>query len=201
MNFQQYPAIILASRSPRRQQLLTQIGIKYDLLDVEIDESVNVAEAPISYVERMARQKAQTAWQSEAIKSLSNYQERALLAADTSVVFSNTILGKPADVNDAIKMLSELSGNTHQVITAVALLNKQTLNIQTSVTQVTFAKLSATKIADYCRTEEGLDKAGAYAIQGLAAQFVKSIEGSYSGVVGLPLYETSVLVESYYSGL
>jgi septum formation protein len=193
--------IILASKSPRRQALLSQIGVDYVLLDNEIDESVNYNEKPLNYVNRMAEEKAHCAWQSAQIKNIDSYKQRLLLAADTSVILGDVILGKPENIQQAKDMLSLLSDNTHQVITAVARLllvdNKQSIKLETSVTNVTFAKLSQTTIDDYCQKGEGLDKAGSYAIQGEAAKFVRFIEGSYSGVVGLPLYETSLLLSNY----
>ena len=201
MNLPNRLPIILASKSPRRQELLTQIGVKFETLDNEIDESVYENEKPLSYVNRMAEEKARFAWESEQIKNIDDYKQRVLLAADTSVVLGSNILGKPENIQQAKQILSLLSDNTHQVITAVALLklvdNKQSLTLETSVTKVTFAKLSQQMIDDYCQNGEGLDKAGSYAIQGQAAKFVRFIEGSYSGVVGLPLYETSLLLSDY----
>ena len=192
-----YPgSIILASRSPRRRELLSQIGVKYDLLDIEIDESFNKNEMPLEYVERMAIEKAKAGW--VKLFELFPNSDKGLLAADTSVVLQQTILGKPRDLNHAREMLNALSDNTHQVITSVALIDKEGLNYRSSVTQVTFAALSESTISSYLATGEGNDKAGSYGIQGLAAKFVKSINGSYSGVVGLPLYETSLLLDNHF---
>ena len=201
MNFTKQLPIILASKSPRRQALLTQIGVDFVTLDNEIDESVLDNEEPLAYVNRMAEEKARSAWENSKITSISHYQQRFLLAADTSVVLGSNILGKPENLQQANQTLARLSGNTHQVITAVALAklvnDKLSLTLETSVTKVTFATLSQQMIDDYCLNGEGLDKAGSYAIQGLGAKFVRYIEGSYTGVVGLPLFETSVLLEDY----
>jgi len=199
MLFQQYEPIFLASRSPRRRELLTQIGVNFELLDIEIDESIRSNEKPIDYVSRMATEKAQAGWSSSKISTFVNYQARALLAADTSVVLADQVLGKPNNLEQAREMLTHLSNNTHQVITSVAVLNKQALTLETSVTDVTFAKLTEKIIEDYCKMGEGMDKAGGYAIQGLAAQFVTTINGSYSGVVGLPLYQTALLLNKHFS--
>jgi len=190
--------IFLASQSPRRQQLLSQIGVEFELLAVEIDESIFVGEKPLEYVQRMAGSKARTAWSSQQIKKIDHYYERALLAADTSVVLGERVLGKPASFFESRQMLEDLSAMTHRVITCVALVNKDGINIQTSITEVTFAKLSQKTIQDYCELGEGMDKAGSYAIQGAAALFVRSMKGSYSGVVGLPLYETGLLLDAHF---
>lgn len=198
MLFHHCEPIILASRSPRRRELLNQIGVNFELLDIGIDESAINGETAIEYVSRMAETKAKQAWQSEQIKQINNYQHKALLAADTSVVLADRFLGKPTGIEDAKRMLSQLSDNTHKVITSVALISRKGCFIQSSVTQVIFARLSTQDIADYCQQGEWMDKAGGYAIQGLAAQFVRSIEGSYSGVVGLPLYQTCCLLEGYF---
>ncbi len=193
-----YPEpIYLASRSPRRQELLKQIGVEFLLLDIEIDESVLAKEVPLSYVERMAVEKAQVGWQK--VQPISLTQESCgVLAADTSVILDVDILGKPKSSEEAAYQLSRLSGRKHQVITSVALINKKGINQQTSITQVSFAELSSHQIEQYCVTGEGMDKAGGYAIQGLAAQFIQSINGSYTGVVGLPLFETACLLNEHF---
>lgn len=190
------PKLGLASRSPRRQELLRQLGVEFGLVDVNIDESVLPGESALPYVERMAKQKALTAWQEQAYKTKAY---PLLLTADTSVVLNDRVLGKPEDLGDAQKMLGSLSGKTHQVITCVAVIHQQGIDWRSSVTQVKFAPLSQQLIKDYCATREGLDKAGGYAIQGKAALFVEHISGSYSGVVGLPLFETGQLLNEYHS--
>lgn len=190
--------IILASQSPRRKQLLTQIGVKFDTLSIEIDESTVAGEEPLAYVNRMAKTKAEAAYSSELFRLLENTERRAILSADTSVVLGREILGKPTDIDHAQQMLATLSDTTHQVMTSVALLNKVGISMQTSVTDVSFARLSKKMIEDYCCSKEGVDKAGGYAIQGAAAVFVRAIKGSYSGVVGLPLFETHQLLEQHF---
>jgi len=194
---QQFP-IILASSSPRRKELLEQIKVSFEVLPIDIDESVLAGEDAESYVLRMARSKAEHAWTGPAVSQLKDTQRRALMSADTCVVLDGQILGKPIDQEDAVAMLSKLSGNHHQVITAVALHNAKGLQVIRSISEVTFARLSMREISDYCRSGEGMDKAGGYAIQGVAAQFVTAINGSYSGVVGLPLYETSQLLKAHF---
>ena len=190
--------IILASQSPRRQELLSQIGCKFDLLSIEIDESVKLKEAPLAYVTRMAREKAQMALISPELKDLDNYSGRAILTADTSVVLGEQILGKPADLEIAKTMLLSLSGKTHQVITCVAVANTNGIHVLSSTTKVTFCQLTEHQVNSYCQLAEGIGKAGAYAIQGHGALFISSIEGSYSGVMGLPLYETGLLLDSHF---
>lgn len=184
--------IYLASKSPRRQSLLTQIGIEFELIQGEIDETPQVDENVIGYVERMAIEKANMGWQ-----SLNRIDERPLLAADTSVILNGNILGKPEDKKHAISMLHQLSGNTHQVITSVSVINSKQQHSATSVTDVCFDSLSAQVIDYYVSTGDCFDKAGSYGIQGFAARFVTSLSGSYSGIVGLPLYETGKLLEQF----
>lgn len=187
-------SLYLASQSPRRRALLTQIGITFDVLSVEIDESVKTGETPEDYVIRLAREKAMAGWRSE--KS----EIKPVLGSDTAVVISGNILGKPDNNVAAMKMLNALSGNTHQVITAVAIAvssqNSQEpeLSHVLSVSNVTFKELSNTEIERYIDTGEGVDKAGSYGIQGHAAAFICHLSGSYSGVMGLPLYETAELL-------
>ena len=191
-----YP-LILASRSPRRRELLTQIGISFELMDIEIDETVKEKEAPISYVERMALEKAKAAIDSSAFKVFENYSKRMVLCADTSVVCDDEILGKPDNINQAITMLTKLAGRKHRVMTAIAIASQTKISSALSITEVTFAELSDSQVLAYCQQAENLDKAGGYAIQGKAAQFVTNINGSYSGVVGLPLYETCSLLAQH----
>ncbi|WP_444994651.1 Maf family protein [Aliikangiella sp. IMCC44359] len=194
-----YPHYItLASRSPRRQELLRQIGVEFQLLDLAINESVSSNELPLDYVQRMAQEKAKTGWSLLQQQKISTSHKNAVLAADTCVVLRDNILGKPKDLDDSIAIIRLLSGNVHQVMTSVSLINEDGISTQTSITDVEFAKLTNQQIVCYCQSGEGMDKAGSYAIQGFAAQFVKSIKGSYSGVVGLPLYETSLLLNKHF---
>jgi len=184
--------IYLASKSPRRQSLLGQIGIDFDCVSSEIDESPQFNENPIDYVQRMAREKAINGWQNaDRIINI------PLLAADTSVVIGDDILGKPVDSAQAFEMLMRLSEKTHQVMTAVAVKNESLIKLVTSITYVTFDSLTEQQINDYIETKDCFDKAGSYGIQGYAARFITSISGSYSGVVGLPLYETAKLLEEF----
>ena len=192
--------IILASQSPRRQELLRQIAVDFELYQSEIDESVKAGEKPQEYVERMAREKALFAWQKLILESPQRQSEMVVVTADTSVVQGDQILGKPKDQNSAKQMLKSLSNVSHQVMTSVAIIDHEGLSIATSITEVIFCELTDQLIEQYLATGEGMDKAGGYAIQGLAAQFVKSINGSYSGVVGLPLYETSMLLDQHFKG-
>jgi septum formation protein len=193
------PHILLASKSPRRQQLLRQIGIDFDLLrlreaagrDRDIDEAAKDAEPPLHYVERMARTKVGVGWQRMQQRML---PPRPVLSADTEVVLNGVIFGKPLDADDAARMLHHLSGQTHQVITAVAVRWHDRTEVEISVSNVTFRDLTAEEIQHYVATGESADKAGAYAIQGRAAAFITRIEGSFSGVVGLPLAETAALL-------
>ena len=180
------PKIILASASPRRQQLLNQINIRHQIQIVEIDESPLQNELPANYVQRLAAEKATTCMN----KFKSNLP---ILTADTAVVLGDKIMGKPKSKNDACDMLRELSGNTHQVFTAIALFGKNS-NSALSITDVTFRTLSENEILAYWDSGDPLDKAGSYAIQGLGSVFIERINGSFSGVMGLPLFETAQLL-------
>ena len=184
--------IYLASKSPRRRELLLQAGIAFECINSEIDEAVKPNESPKSYVERMAWNKSQA-----GCETTSRYQTWSVLAADTAVVVDQKILGKPIDNKNAIEMLSELSGRTHKVMTSVAVTDGITTQLATSVTDVTFAKLSQQDIEAYIATGDCYDKAGSYGIQGYAARFVEAIRGSYTGVVGLPLFETARLLDYF----
>lgn len=188
--------IYLASRSPRRRALLDQIGIRYTLLgdgkEDDVDESVHGDEAPAVYVERIARAKADAGW--DRVRS-GHLALAPVLAADTAVVAASRILGRPADRAEAARMLSLLSGTSHEVLTGVALHSAGRSIFTLSRSRVTFRRLEDDEIRAYVATGEADDKAGAYAIQGRAAQFIVSLEGSYSGVMGLPLYETAQLIE------
>lgn len=179
--------IYLASNSPRRQELLRQIGVPFEQLAVDIDETKRGNETPQQYVIRMAEEKA-AAGRAAAMKPL------AVLSADTSVVLDEDCFGKPDDETHAFQMLRRLSGREHKVMSAVAIEYNSEVVSRLSTTLVTFKPLSDEEISNYWRTGEPVDKAGAYAIQGKAAAFVKRIDGSYSGVVGLPLFETEQLL-------
>ena len=182
------------SQSPRRQELLRQIGVSFNVLDVSIDETPLQHEAPLAYVRRIAHDKAHAAWEHMVQQGL---PASRVLAADTTVVLGDLILGKPFDRDDACKMLRSLSGQQHVVMSAVAVAFAGTLELVVSQTAVTFKTLSAADITRYAASEEPYDKAGAYAIQGRAAGFIARIDGSYSGVMGLPLFETVQLLEKF----
>ena len=192
--------IYLASRSPRRRELLSQIGVRYHLLlfrarpdaPPDVDETLHPGEAPDAYVERVARAKAEAGWK---LLRLRNLPLAPVLAADTTVALDGTIFAKPTDRKQAAEMLAALAGQRHEVLTAVALKRDEDLYSALSRSEVQFKKLSADEIAQYVATGEGDDKAGAYAIQGRAARFIAELHGSYSGVMGLPLYETGQLLE------
>ncbi len=177
----------LASTSPRRKQLLRQIGIEFELVDIEIDEIWDRHEPVKVHVKRMALEKARTA----KTKIQNNLP---ILAADTCVVLDNVILGKAETKEDAINMLGKLSGRTHHVYTAVALIT-EIERVCLNINHVSFCPLTETDIQQYCETEEPLGKAGAYAIQGKIAAFIEHLEGSYSGVMGLPLYDVSEMLK------
>jgi septum formation protein len=182
------PVLRLASASPRRRELLSQIGVPHIVTGAHIDESVHEGERPHDYVQRMARTKAETVWNQDGALPV--------LAADTTVVLDGIVFGKPADAADAYRMLRLLSGRTHEVLTAVALASAEGLSIRVSVSSVRFRVLTEAEIETYWETGEPKDKAGAYAVQGLAAVFIESLTGSYSGVMGLPLFETSELLRA-----
>ena len=193
-------SIYLASRSPRRRELLSQIGVRFHMLlfrdrpetDPDLDEAVLEGETPNAYVECVARAKAQAGWRRLEQRNL---PRAAVLAADTTVAIDGRILGKPADRRDAAAMLGALSGRRHEVLSAIALRYESLLECAVSVSTVEFKVLSNEDIRQYVATGECDDKAGAYAIQGRAAQFVVELRGSFSGVMGLPLYETAQLLE------
>jgi septum formation protein len=195
-------SIYLASKSPRRGELLRQIGVRFDLLllrsdgsrAVDVSEIVHPGEAAPAYVLRVAQEKADFAWQAMQWRNLA---PRPVLAADTSVIVDGEILGKPADAVEAMSMLTRLSGRTHQVLTALALRHgDQMAQVEQvlQVSEVSFGVLSPQMIAAYCATQEPHDKAGGYGIQGMAACFIERIEGSHSGIMGLPLFETTQLL-------
>jgi len=183
--------LILASQSPRRRELLAQLGYQFSVQASDIDETVEQVETPHNYVLRLAKHKALH------ILNLLPEAEQAhsfVLGSDTSVIFNGTILGKPENEQDCINTLSLLSNNQHQVLTAIALVSKNSVQGQVISTEVTFKTLTKAEISAYWLTGEPQDKAGSYGIQGIAGQFVKTINGSYSAVVGLPLYETAQLL-------
>jgi len=193
-------SIYLASRSPRRRELLGHIGVKFHLLlfrnrpgtAPDVDESPQPGEDPREYVMRMAKMKAAAGWTRMLERNL---PKAPVLAADTTVALEGRIYGKPADRADAERMLAALSGKRHEVLTAVALRYDDELETAISVSEVQFRELAPEEIRDYVATGEPDDKAGAYAIQGRAALFVAEIRGSQSGIVGLPLYETAQLLQ------
>jgi len=185
-------SLILASKSPRRKTLLQQLGYQFSCVSADIDESVFVNEKAEDYVLRVATAKAQVVAQKNS--------NAVILAADTSVIVDNEILTKPIDFNDSKRILSTLSGRQHQVLTAVAIIYKQQINSIVVSTDVFFKTLSTQEISDYWHTGEPQDKAGSYAIQGIAGKFITHIHGSYSAVVGLPLYETEQLLTKYSFG-
>lgn len=190
--------IYLASRSPRRGELLGQIGIGFDVLPSDVDESVLAEEAPEHYVLRLAKEKASVCVQRLAEQGL---PLRPVLAADTTVCIDGMILGKPESDTDAAAMLRRMSDRWHVVHTAVAVADKDRVEVALSSTQVELAPLSDADIAAYIASGEPRDKAGSYGIQGLAGTFIRRIEGSYSGVMGLPIYETAQLLKQFGASL
>jgi septum formation protein len=193
--------LYLASQSPRRSELLRQVGVQFDLISlrnhpargVDVTEAVHAGEAAHDYVVRVAREKGAFAWQVLAWRGL---PLRPVLSADTTVSIDGDILGKPANIEQARAMLARLAGRTHQVLTTVAVHATGFAEHVTQVSNVRFAPLSAQAIDAYCASGEPFDKAGAYGIQGLAALFVEHIEGSHSGIMGLPLFETANLLRA-----
>jgi septum formation protein len=191
--------IYLASKSPRRRELLRQIGVEFELLMLrndnvrgpDVTELVRPGEAAVDYVVRVANEKAAFAWNIVQTRRLAG---RPVLAADTTVTLDGEILGKPANLDEAVRMLERLSGRTHEVLTAVAVHHTNMAEHIMHVSKVRFAPLTAACIKAYCTTPEPYDKAGGYGIQGLAALFVEHIEGSHSGIMGLPLHETAALL-------
>lgn len=179
------PAIYLASASPRRSELLRQIDVAHEVRPVAIDESPWPGEKPAHYALRLAEAKARALWERLPVA-----ERRPVLAADTTVALGDEILGKPADHEDAVRILSRLSGRSHEVHTAVAVLHAGGANARVSSSTVDFRRLTRAEIDWYWRTGEPADKAGAYGVQGHAAIFIRHLAGSYSGVMGLPLYET-----------
>jgi septum formation protein len=190
--------VYLASQSLRRRQLLTQIGIQYELLlagpeeDSEALETVMPGELPLTYVKRVTQLKLDAAVSRMKQRGLSN---APILCADTTVALGRHILGKPEDAKDALRMLKMLSGQTHRVLTAVAVASNRKRAICVSVSQVTFAPMKLSEMKFYVASGEPMGKAGAYGIQGLAATYISEIKGSYSSIMGLPLFETAQLLK------
>ncbi len=185
------PQLILASASPRRRELLDQIGVRYHVMSVDLDESVLPDESAETLVKRLAQEKAEAVWQKQLALS-----DKCLpvLGADTLGVLGSQFLVKPRNYEHAYQMLSAMSGNSHQILTAVAIRHQQGCEVCLNVNTVYFKALTDKEISEYWESGEPKDKAGAYAIQGYGAVFIKRIEGSYSGVMGLPLYETQELL-------
>ncbi|MGD8782785.1 MAG: Maf family protein [Thioalkalispiraceae bacterium] len=183
--------IYLASQSPRRSELLRQLGVRFAVSVANVDETRQPAESPETYVQRLAVEKAKLSWQ-----SLPKAKRRPVLGADTTVCLAGEILGKPADKADAISMLKRLSGQRHEVMSGVAIIGEKH-SVCVNVSQVSFRKLTDSEIEEYWKTGEPNDKAGAYAIQGYAAAFISGLQGSYSGVMGLPLFETARLLSEH----
>lgn len=195
--------IYLASRSPRRRDLLRQIGVNFDVLtfrggergaDADVDESPFADEEAARYVERLALSKAQAGVRRCMWRKM---LRQPVLAADTTLELEGEIIGKPQDPEDAQAILARLSGRTHRVHTAVAISDGERTRSLISVSEVRFRELSADEIRHYVASGEPLDKAGAYAIQGKAATFIAEIHGSYSGIMGLPLFETAQLLQTF----
>jgi septum formation protein len=192
--------IYLASRSPRRRELLKQIGINFEVLIMrsfptmraDVDETPRPAESPGDYVTRIAANKAMTGWTRALERRLPRLP---VLGADTTVTLGGEIIGKPANADDALKVLRKLSGQEHEVFSAVAVAMNDNVTTKLSRSRVRFAELSDSMIQDYVDTGESMDKAGAYGVQGKAATFIAEINGSYSGIMGLPLFETAQLLK------
>ncbi|HEY5102317.1 MAG TPA: Maf family protein [Steroidobacteraceae bacterium] len=182
------PVLLLASASPRRRELLLQLGVAHSARAAHLDETVQPGETAPAYVQRMACAKAAAVRQIES--------SLPVLGADTAVVLDGIIYGKPGGREAALGMLAQLSGREHEVLTAVALADARALNCVINVSRVRFRALSAAECRDYWDSGEPVDKAGAYAIQGFAAAFIESLHGSYSGVMGLPLFETAALLRA-----
>ncbi len=196
-------SIYLASRSPRRRELLAQIGVKFEPLlfregaraDADTSEAVLAGESPDDYVRRVTRLKADAAWQRVVMRR--GLQRKPVLAADTTVALDGAILGKPADRAEAERTLAALAGKEHRVLTAVAIAFEERFEMAVSESLVTFAALDEARITAYVQSGEPFDKAGAYGIQGRAGGFIERISGSYSGIMGLPLFETAELLRKF----
>ena len=180
--------LYLASASPRRRELLESLDVEFETLKVEVEEIWNGSESPVEYVSRVTLEKARAG-------KVCAPKPGPVLAADTEVILDDTILGKPENTQHAMAMLASLSARTHSVISAVALI-KDSEELLLSINRVSFREISEEEIRRYCESGEPLDKAGAYGIQGRAANFIACLEGSYSSVMGLPLQETATLIKS-----
>ncbi len=187
--------LYLASQSPRRRELLRQLGVEFRLLRVDVPEQRRAGEAPAAYVERVARDKARA-----GLARLAAGDDGRVLAADTEVVLDDEVFGKPVDAAHAARMLARLSARTHTVVSVVWVVDRRRETCRRCVSRVTLGTLDAATIDAYVATGEPFGKAGGYAIQGQAAAFVARLEGSYSGVMGLPLYETAALLEPFRAG-
>lgn len=185
------PQIFLASNSPRRQELLSQMGVTFKVIPHFSEEKHNVRETPESFVSRLALEKA-----TDGLLRQTN-QQIPVLGSDTAVILDGNILGKPEGKEQAVEMLLSLSNKTHQVLTAVALKNEQKTEQILSTTEVSFSKLTREICENYWQSGEPVDKAGSYGIQGQGALFIRCINGSYSGVMGLPIYETNSLLNRF----
>lgn len=194
MNPHTLPSLYLASQSPRRRELLQQIGVRHQVISADVIEVPRTHESPSDYVQRLAREKAEAGYAS--VKRL-QLDAKPVLGADTIVVINNEILEKPRDAEHAAAMLRQLAGATHQVMTAVALVSEDAQANKLSITDVVFRALAEDEIAAYWLTGEPRDKAGGYGIQGLGAVFVQQIRGSYTGVVGLPIEQTIELLQEF----
>jgi len=185
-----YDSIVLASASARRSLLLTQIGVRHRAVAADVDETPHPGEPPDRYVERLAEDKARA-----IVRAGSGTPDRPVLAADTTVVLDGRIFGKPADESECVGMLTALSGRRHAVLTALALWHDGRLEQLLSTSHVTFREIGPEESRRYWASGEPAGKSGAYAIQGFAAVFVERVEGSFSGVMGLPLFETAALLD------
>ena len=196
------PRIYLASQSPRRRYLLKQIGVNFEMLlprfdprrALDTDETPQADEVPEAYVKRICQEKASAGWRALKYRNLPAFP---VLAADTTVTLDGKIIGKPLGREQAAAILRTLSGRQHQVLSAVAVIFETRMEMRLSVSKVTFAPLSEERIQRYLLTNEPLDKAGGYAIQGYASAFLRHLDGSYSGVMGLPLFETAELLQAF----
>ena len=186
-----YDSIVLASASERRSRLLTQIGVRHELLAADLNEDPHPGERPADYVQRLARDKALA-----GLAALGGRTDRPVLAADTTVVLDGRIFAKPADEPECVAMLMALSGRTHEVMTAIALADGRALRQAMNVSRVSFRALDEPECRRYWATGEPAGKAGGYAVQGLAAVFISRLEGSFSCVMGLPLFETAALLDA-----
>lgn len=184
--------LVLASASPRRLELLRQLSLQPKVYPLDIDETPQASESPRDFVLRLALEKARVGYNAMMQQGI----ELPVLGSDTIVEIDGEMLGKPENPEQAEIMLAKLSGKVHKVLTAVAVVGKAGEYSDISSSEVEFSELSSSDICSYVKTEEPLDKAGAYAIQGIAGQFVKNLRGSYSGVMGLPLYETAKILKA-----